>query len=344
MKISEDIIRTDKLDFNWFVANPFMFCVHHLDYYPQGTETMTPDASLEGRNIGQDFTAKDGWRMYHGQGVPGFPAHPHRGFETVTIVLKGIVDHFDSNGQKGRYGMGDVQWMTAGSGLQHSEMFPLVNRKEPNTLELFQIWLNLPRAGKFANPHYKMLWNEKIPVLRISDENGKQTEVKLIAGQLNKLNSLSPTPDSWAADPGNEVAIWIISMEADALWKLPAASKEANRILYFYEGQKASLNYHEVKVKKSFQLVPEHEIEIRNGQTPGYFLVLQGKPIHEPVVQYGPFVMNTEAEIRAAFSDFRATGFGGWPWPHPDPVNPRQEGRFSQTNDQQVERPPGLGD
>jgi redox-sensitive bicupin YhaK (pirin superfamily) len=217
MKISEDIIRTDKLDFNWFVANPFLFCAHHLDYYPQGTETMTPDASLEGRNIGQDFTAKDGWRMCHGQGVHGFPAHPHRGFETVTIVLKGIVDHFDSNGQKGRYGMGDVQWMTAGSGLQHSEMFPLVNRKEPNTLELFQIWLNLPRAGKFANPHYKMLWNEKIPVLRTSDENGKQTEVKLIAGQLNKLNSLSPTPDSWAADPGNEVAIWIISMEADAL-------------------------------------------------------------------------------------------------------------------------------
>lgn len=89
--------------------------------------------------------------MYHGKSVPGFPAHPHKGFETVTIVLQGVVDHFDSKGCFGRYASGDVQWLTTGKGCQHSEMFPLVNREQSNPLELFQIWLNLDRNGKRQN-------------------------------------------------------------------------------------------------------------------------------------------------------------------------------------------------
>jgi len=115
------------LGFMWETSDPFLFCAHHKDAFPEGNENMGPAASLAGRNLGQDFTLKDGWRMYHGHQVPGFPEHPHRGFETVTIVLEGWVDHFDSAGASGRYGDGDVQWMTAGSGLQHAEMFPLVS-------------------------------------------------------------------------------------------------------------------------------------------------------------------------------------------------------------------------
>ena len=135
------------LGFPWQTQDPFLFCVYHLDHFPKGNEQMGPDASLSGRNLGNDFTLKDGWRMYHGRTVPGFPAHPHRGFETITIVNKGFCDHSDSLGAAGRFGLGDTQWMTAGRGVQHSEMFPLLNKDKENPLELFQIWLNLPKKA-----------------------------------------------------------------------------------------------------------------------------------------------------------------------------------------------------
>ena len=118
------------LGFTWETRDPFLFSVHHLDVYPEGNDEMGPAASLSGRNMGQDFEPKDGWRMYHGMTVPGFPMHPHRGFETVTVVLEGFVDHSDSHGTSGRNGNGDVQWMTAGAGLQHAETFPLLNKKQ----------------------------------------------------------------------------------------------------------------------------------------------------------------------------------------------------------------------
>jgi redox-sensitive bicupin YhaK (pirin superfamily) len=95
------------LGFQWQTLDPFLFCVHHEDQFPKGNDELGPAASLAGRNIGQDFVVKDGWRMYHGEKVPGFPGHPHRGFETITVVREGLVDHADSAGGKGRYGNGD---------------------------------------------------------------------------------------------------------------------------------------------------------------------------------------------------------------------------------------------
>ena len=138
------IIQVGPLSNRWQTLDPFLFCVHHDDAYPAGNEALGPAASLAGRNIGQDFAGIDGWRMYHGTTVPGFPQHPHRGFETVTFVRRGFIDHSDSLGATARFGRGDVQWLTAGKGIVHSEMFPLLERDEPNTTELFQIWLNLP--------------------------------------------------------------------------------------------------------------------------------------------------------------------------------------------------------
>src|SRR5204863_7422097 len=190
----------------------------HVDHYPRGNDALGPAASLAGRDIGQDFAGVDGWRMYHGAAVPGFPQHPHRGFETVTIVRRGFIDHSDSLGAAARFGAGDVQWLTAGRGVVHSEMFPLLDPAAPNPLELFQIWLNLAGADKMAAPHFTMLWNEDIPRLSHSDPAGGLTEVTLVAGSLAGRRPLPPPPRSWAARPDSDLAIWLIEMAPGARW------------------------------------------------------------------------------------------------------------------------------
>jgi len=327
------------LGFTWQTHNPFLFCVHHLDHYPKGNEQLGPNASLAGRNLGQDFTTKDGWRMYHGESIPGFPAHPHRGFETVTVVLNGFVDHSDSHGASGRYGNGDVQWMTAGAGLQHAEMFPLLNRNEDNPLELFQIWLNLPKSRKFADPHYKMLWAEDIPVYTQKDGKGNVSEITLIAGTIEDVSAPAPAPDSYAADAENDVSICLIKMAPHASLELPTASAEADRSLYYYRGSGIKAAGIDIKPYHSIDLLADEKVILENGYDEAFLLLLQGKPINEPVVQHGPFVMNTGAEIKQAIMDYQQTQFGGWPWPRHDNVHNRDEGRFAKYADGKEERP-----
>lgn len=327
------VINIKPLGFPWETSDPFLFCVHHLDSYPAGSENMEPAASLAGRTLGNDFTIKDGWRMYHGKTVPGFPVHPHRGFETVTVVLKGFVDHADSMGAAGRYGNGDVQWMTAGKGIQHCEMFPLRNKDEDNLLELFQIWLNLPQKNKFVEPYFDMLWRESIPVLRSKDKNGKAIEVIIVAGQIENLTVPPSAPDSWAANPDNQLAIWRIKMEANSDWILPLAASEVNRTLYFFKGSSLKIAGEEISPYNLVQLKADQQTILENGDDESQMLLLQGKPINEPVVQYGPFVMNTQGEIRQAYEDYQRTQFGGWPWDRPDVVHSRSKGRFAKFAD-----------
>jgi len=330
---SKQIINIKPLGFTWATRDPFLFCVHHLDNYPAGNEQLGPAASLEGRNLGQDFTIKDGWRMYHGEKIPGFPAHPHRGFETVTVVLKGFVDHSDSHGAAGRYGNGDVQWMTAGSGLQHSEMFPLIKKDEANPLEIFQIWLNLPKSKKFCRPHFAMLWAEDIPVYSEIDKNGKATEVTVIAGKIGNVTAPAPAPDSWAADVNNALGIWLIRLEAHAQWTMPQATIEVNRSLYFYRGLDITIAGIPVMPYHSVELTADQSVVLENGDIDAFLLLLQGNPIGEPVVQHGPFVMNNAAEIQEAFHDYRKTQFGGWPWTRFDNVHSGNIGRFARYAD-----------
>ena len=327
------ILRIKPLGFPWETSDPFLFCVHHDDAFPRGNEQMGPAASLAGRHLGNDFVIRDGWRMYHGRSVPGFPAHPHCGFETVTIVTRGLVDHSDSLGAAGRFGNGDVQWMTAGKGVMHCEMFPLLNREEENPMELFQIWLNLPRAKKKAEPHFAMLWGETIPKLKTADEAGNEVEVMIVAGRIGGLQAPPPAPDSWAADPENEVAVWKISMGPGARWTLPAASPEANRTLYFYEGATVKVAGQTMRPDHAAELDAGMEVSLENGAAAGHLLLLQGRPIGEPVVQHGPFVGNSQADIQEAFAEYRRTQFGGWPWPKDDNVHPREKGRFAKYAD-----------
>jgi hypothetical protein len=327
------IIGIKKLGFPWVTQDPFLFCVHHLDFYPEGNGKFGPNTSLTGRNIGNDFVIKDGWRMYHGETVPGFPAHPHRGFETVTFVLQGIIDHADSNGAAGRYGNGDVQWMTAGSGLQHSEMFPLLKENEKNTCELFQIWLNLPAKSKFVTPTFKMLWEESIPKIRFKDANQRKIEIELAAGNYNNFSAPDPAPDSWAVNPENEVNIWQIKLEENAVWEIPTSTGKVNRSLYFFEGETFETETNVIQINHVLELDAKRKIRIRNGNKPARLLLLQGKPIKEPVEQYGPFVMNSMAEIEDAFADYRKTQFGGWPWPRTDMIHGKDTRRFAKFTD-----------
>ena len=326
------ILERVAMGFPWQTVDPFLFCVHHDDAYPAGNEDMGPEASLAGRNIGQDFEGKDGWRMYHGDVVPGFPQHPHRGFETVTIVRRGLIDHSDSLGATARFGGGDTQWLTAGGGVVHSEMFPLVDRKAPNPLELFQIWLNLPSDEKMAPPHFAMLWSEETP--RVTSGG---TEIVIVAGELDGKKAPPPPPHSWAARKDSHVAIWAITMQPGAEWTLPPAAKDAVRTLYFFAGKDLSIDGETIPKGTAAVVESDTSIPLRAGNERVEILLLQGKPIGEPVVQHGPFVMNTRAEIERAMLDYRQTRFGGWPWPKDAPVHDREKGRFARHADGKVE-------
>lgn len=320
----------------WETKDPFIFCSYHYDEFPGGNEYMEPNVSLEGRPLRQDFASKDGWNMYHGANVPGFPAHPHCGFETVSVVTKGMVDHSDSIGGKGRFGNGDVQWLTSGKGVLHAEMFPLLN-KDKNPFEIFQLWLNLPKKSKNANPYYKMLWSEDIPKIISKDENGNQTEIDLIAGELNGQKALSPNPDSWAADSENEVQIWTIKLNPNAKFSIKGVKDDITRTLYFYEGKdEIDINDTKVNAKRLIHLDATEDVHIENSSGIAYLFFLQGKPINEPLVQHGPFVANSEEEIQEAMQEYRKTQYGGWPYDTNEPVHDKNSGRFAKFADGQI--------
>jgi hypothetical protein len=339
--MSNPILQVSPLGSRWQTADPFLFCVHHLDQFPEGNDQLGPAASLAGRAIGADFEGKDGWRMYHGDVVPGFPQHPHRGFETVTIVRTGYIDHSDSLGATARFGMGDVQWLTAGAGVVHSEMFPLLDASGPNPLELFQIWLNLPARDKLVEPYFTMLWDADIPRLRTTDAQGRSVVVTVIAGALNGVAPLAPPPNSWAAREEAEVAIWSIALADGAVWTVPAAhGPHTARTLHVFAGRALRVGETAVPCPAAITVQANQDLEIQAVDGPVEILLLQGRPIAEPVAQYGPFVMNTRSELEEAFADYRRTQFGGWPFAENAPVHPRAHGRFARHADGRVEQPP----
>jgi len=339
--MNDPVLRVFPLSMPWPTIDPFLFCVHHVDRYPAGNAKLGPAASLAGRNIGNDFAGTDGWRMYHGATVPGFPQHPHRGFETVTFVLRGLIDHSDSLGAAARYGGGDVQWLTAGRGIVHAEMFPLLRADADNPAELFQIWLNLPSDDKFAEPHFAMLWDEDIPRLEHVDDAGRRATVTVAAGIVEGRVPPAPPPSSWASRADSDVAIWLIELEAGATWTMPSTRHpEAARCLYLFEGTALDVGGHEMRGYEGAALRTDEPVELRAGDERVRCLVLQGRPIGEPVASYGPFVMNTRAEIEQAFADYQRTGFGGWPWPTDDPTHGPSPDRFARRTDGTVETPP----
>ncbi len=316
----------------WPTLDPFLFTAHHLDNYPEGNDQYAPDpAQLQGREMGSDFAGKDGWNMYHGSLVPGFPQHPHRGFETITYVRTGFCDHTDSMGAAARFGEGDTQWVTTGGGVVHAELFPLIYSDRPNPLELFQIWLNLPAEDKMVPAYFTMLWNEETPRIEQIDAEGRRSELTLVAGSFDGRTGQAPPPNSWASRAESAIGVWHIAMEAGASMTLPATeSDEINRVLYVFDGSWIDVDEEPVKAGNGAVLTSSLQTSLRAGEEPVEAMVLQGRPIGEPVAKYGPFVMNTDEEIQQTFRDYQQTQFGGWPWPEDDPNHGGPEqGRFA---------------
>jgi redox-sensitive bicupin YhaK (pirin superfamily) len=212
-------------------------------------------------------------------------------------------------------------------------MFPLLRSDADNHLELFQIWLNLPARRKMVQPYFSMLWANTIPRL-----TAPGVEVAVFAGRLGELTPPPPPPDSWASADGSDVAIWTVKLQPGARWTLPAAPG-TNRSLYFFEGSGLKVAGRAIPPRHQVDLHDGAGAQLEAGGGALELLLLQGRPIGEPVASYGPFVMNTEDEIRQAFADYRRTRFGGWPWPEPDPVHGREPVRFARRTDGKVERP-----
>ncbi|MCZ7631608.1 MAG: pirin family protein [Microthrixaceae bacterium] len=263
---SAAIAETFPLGLHWPTLDPFLFVAHHRDDYPSGTPEMTPDAGLDGRDIGSDFSDKDGWSMYHGDSVPGFPAHPHRGFETITYVRRGLIDHSDSLGATARYGRGDTQWLTTGAGVVHSEMFPLIEQDSPNPTEVFQIWLNLPARSKFADPYFTMFWADSIPEVTVAEGVAVTAIAGTVPGAGPSGEPLPPPPDSWASQPDADVSVWHVRMRPGSRWMLPRAEGDTStRMLYAFEGDSVEVHGLALDAGTGARLTDGREVELVAG-------------------------------------------------------------------------------
>ena len=323
----------------WPTTDPFLFCVHHNDKYPKATKNFTPDAPLKGRNLGNDFSNKGGWSMYHGESVPGFPKHPHRGFETLTVINKGTIDHADSLGATARYGDGDAQWLTAGDGINHSEMFPLFNKQSNNILDFFQIWINLPSYNKRVEPNFQMYWNKQIPKVNVKDKAGIISSVKLISGKFEGKEPQAAPANSWANDINNHFAVWIINLKSNGSFLIPKTKEGISRSIYIQKNTHIKVNNFSIPPHSMVELFSEQDVYLKNNKHNSRILLLQGRPINEPIEKYGPFVMNTKSEIQEAFKDYHRTGFGGWKWTNSGPTHGQYNGRFAKLINGEIDKP-----
>jgi redox-sensitive bicupin YhaK (pirin superfamily) len=183
-----------------------------------------------------------------------------------------------------------------------------------------------------------MFWRHTIPKRTIKDASGKLTDITVIAGKLGDAVPNAPPPASWASRAEADVGIWTLRLDPGAKLTLPAAAAGSNRKLYFFRGSALKLGSFELGGGHAAEVRADAALSLENGASEGEVLVLQGRPIGEPVVQNGPFVMNTRAEIQQAYSDFRSTRFGGWPWQSSDPVHGEDGARFARHADGRTER------
>jgi redox-sensitive bicupin YhaK (pirin superfamily) len=234
----------------------------------------------------------------------GAPDHPHRGFETVSYILEGEMEHEDSAGHHGIIGPGDVQWMTAGSGVVHSEMPSRRVQAEGGRVEGFQIWVNLPAAVKMTAPRYQEVPKDRIPTVEL--DHGRGT-VRLVAGRI-------PTPDGdveGAVETTSPILYAHVTMQPGGRVELPAVAS-MNAMVYVIHGS-GTVGANQREVHRHELAVLEHDgaaVVLAAGDETLDVLVLAGEPLHEPIARYGPFVMNSRQEIVEAFEDYQAGRLG----------------------------------
>lgn len=229
----------------------------------------------------------------------GVGAHPHRGFETVTIAYDGKVEHHDNKGNHGIIGPGDVQWMTAASGIMHKEYHETEFSKNGGIFHMVQLWVNLPKDKKMIEPKYQPLLKEEMGVLKLDNDKG---EISIIAGEVNGVKG--------PANTFTNINLYNINLKNYGNTKL-SEPKNFNTAILILKGE-AKVNEDKICKEGDFIVFEnvEGEILLESLTEESLFLVLSGEPINEPVVSHGPFVMNTLGEILDAYKDFRNNKFG----------------------------------
>lgn len=229
----------------------------------------------------------------------GVGAHPHRGFETVTIAYDGKVEHHDNKGNHGIIGPGDVQWMTAASGIMHKEYHETEFSKNGGIFHMVQLWVNLPKDKKMMEPKYQPLLKEEMGVLKLDNDKG---EISIIAGKVNGVKG--------PANTFTNINLYNINLKNYGNTTL-SEPKNFNTAILILKGE-AKVNEDKICKEGDFIVFDNVEGEILLGSLTeeSLFLVLSGEPINEPVVSHGPFVMNTLGEILDAYEDFRNNKFG----------------------------------
>lgn len=228
----------------------------------------------------------------------GVGQHPHRGFETVTIVYEGEVDHRDSTGAGGHIGPGDVQWMTAASGIIHEEFHSQAFTERGGVLEMVQLWVNLPARDKMAEPGYQTLLDRDIPSVELADGAGR---ARIIAGEFDGHRGPART--------FTPINVWDLRLAQDSRtgWSVPDGHTLALVVLH----GTVMVNGATIAREGQFVLLDRDGTGVEvEANTEATVLLLSGEPIDEPIVGYGPFVMNSEAEIRQAIDDFNSGRFG----------------------------------
>lgn len=231
--------------------------------------------------------------------IRGVGAHPHRGFETVTIAYDGKVEHHDNKGNHGIIGPGDVQWMTAASGILHKEYHETEFSKKGGILHMIQLWVNLPKDKKMIEPKYQTLLKSDMGILKLDNNQG---EISIISGEVNGVKG--------PADTFTDINIYNVTLNNNGRVSLNEPSNFNTGILIL-KGE-IKINGENVGKESDFILFDnvEGSISVEAITKDALFIVLSGRPINEPVVSHGPFVMNTIEEIYQAYDDFRNNKFG----------------------------------